>query len=358
MSKGYSLMDEFAKNRQNGKGIIGGVNLSDVDMEDYDWLWEDWICRGKIHVMAGDGGIGKTQVLCLIASIVSRGGVFPGTKERCKQQRVLYFSGEDGASDTIKPRIVATAGNPENVTVMNREFRNEFLNIPSHYHEIEDTIEHYGDVGLMIIDPVTVYCGEKHDNNSPTSVRLVLSKLTEIAERTKVAIICLTHLKKDKTGGMLARLLGAGAWSHGPRVVFGVMKSEQNNCVLFGKLKANICETVGVYPFQMQTKELDGLDREVTYVDWVTDHMWHEELSVLESEEENQFPTYGSKTDEACTIISETLAHRMPVAREELIAKADKQRISPATMNKAASLLNVKRERTNEIPSTTTWRLQ
>ena len=94
------------------KDQYGGLNFksaSDIPSKRIQWYWSGMIAEGKFHVFAGDAGIGKTQILCNITATVSRGGIFSGEKEPCIQGKVLYLTGEDGASDTIIPSLKPAA---------------------------------------------------------------------------------------------------------------------------------------------------------------------------------------------------------------------------------------------------------
>ena len=359
-SPAYNLMDDYGKNVQqsgNGATVMGSTKFSDMELEDYDWLWQDMICRGKVHVIVGESGIGKTMILCNIASIISRGGTFPGTKEPCKKQRVLYLTGEDGGGDTLMPRLMATSADLEFNNELDDEIHGQSFTIPEHHQILEETIYKCGDVGLVIIDPITSFCGKGFQNNSPTDVRHVLTRLTAIAKRTNVAIICLTHLRKDRVGGMATRLLGAGAWLHGPRIVLGVMKSNAHGCFLLGKIKSNICNMVGCYPYDIHTKPMVGRKEEIAYADWSTDRQWNEELLVLENEEGGDIPRHGEKTDTASTILSEQLADGKQHPRDEIIMAGIREKISASTMRDAANLMGVVKTRTETMPSYTTWQL-
>ena len=358
MSKLLNIAFPESDLQSNGLPIMRGKRMSDMKLKNYDWLWPNMICRGKVHTLAGDAGIGKTMIQCNIASIVSRGGYFPGETEPCKKETVLYLSGEDGDEDTLLPRVKACSGDLNKVISLPQTVRGDFFSILDHAEELEATIEEYKDVGLLFIDPITAFCGRNFQNNSATDVRLVMSALAQISDRTNVAIIALTHLRKDRTGGMLNRLLGAGAWTHGARVVFGVMQSERHGVNLLGKLKTNICEDVGCYPYTIRTKEMSGRTQEVAYADWVDGGMWHERMDVMEREEgDSETSHYGEKKDLACTIISEVLADGKPHPISEIENQCSDQNISLATMKIAGAFLNVNKERTKTTPSTGLWSL-
>ena len=94
-------------------GALQFVGIEDVKLQQPEWLWDGMIAKGQFHVMAGESGIGKTQLLCNISAIISRGGIFPSMKESCEKGMVVYLSGEDDLSTTIGPRFVACGGDKD-----------------------------------------------------------------------------------------------------------------------------------------------------------------------------------------------------------------------------------------------------
>jgi RecA-family ATPase len=80
-----------------------------------EWLWPNMVGRGLLHVFAGDSGIGKTLLLCDIAAIVSRGGIFPAERTQCLRGKVIYLSGEDSVNHTLGPRLEASGADMANV---------------------------------------------------------------------------------------------------------------------------------------------------------------------------------------------------------------------------------------------------
>ena len=243
------------------KDQYGGLNFtsaSDIPSKRIQWYWSGMIAEGKFHVFAGDAGIGKTQILCNITATVSRGGIFSGEKEPCIQGKVLYLTGEDGASDTIIPRLKACGATLDNVTVLDPlKADGKLFSLSENMDSVADMVNDDGNYKLFIIDPVTAFCDDKFDNNSVTSVRSLATKLSAFAEDTGVAVIGLTHLTKDDQRKAVNRILGSGAWVHASRVVLGAVHADGQ--YYFGKWKANITDCQPVYPYQMCSKPVEDL---------------------------------------------------------------------------------------------------
>jgi RecA-family ATPase len=355
LSMATSVSHKHLDGADSKKPILRCTNFSDMEPKDYDWLWPGMICKGKVHTIAGDGGIGKTTILLTIGATITRGGIFEGEREPCKSQRVLYLSGEDDGDDTLMPRARASGADLTKLEQVPSQHGNEIISIMEHAGILEETIKSYGDVGLFIIDPVTSFCGRNFQNNSPTDVRLVMSKLHQIASRTNVAIMVLTHLRKDTTGSMLSRLLGSGAWTHGARVVMGVMKSPKHGFNILGKLNTNITDEDGCFAYTIETKNIEGLIQEVPYADWIN-QTFYKTLSDME-EAEGDVSSYGEKTSLACTILSELLADGKPHPHQDVRDACEKEGIRGSTMKEAGKTLGVIYTRTKTMPSTTTWAL-
>ena len=188
----------------------------------------------NVVVTAGASGIGKTMLLCDISAIVSRGGIFPGQKERCEAGKVVYLSGEDGLNHTIGPRLEAAGADMEQMLELPPlNNQGKLFDLSTDVDFITDHLLDIGGVSLFIIDPVTAFCGGRFDNDSVTSVRHLTTKLNDLADSTGVAIIALQHLTKSENLRLKNRILGSGAWVHGPRIVLGAVHTQENDR-LFG----------------------------------------------------------------------------------------------------------------------------
>src|SRR5215470_11772488 len=112
-----SVVDAFNRSRDLSKRL---TLLADVSSEPIAWIWPRRIARGKLHVLAGDPGLGKSFLTLDVASRITSGNAWPdgGT---AKIGNVLVFSLEDDASDTIRPRVAAMGGDEYRLWVENPE---------------------------------------------------------------------------------------------------------------------------------------------------------------------------------------------------------------------------------------------
>ena len=357
-SSDYSLMDDFAKNKLNGRSRLTLKRGSDIEMRSIDWIWPGILARQILTLIAGEGGVGKTMLLCQFAAVLSRGGIYPGTRDRVGKGRALFLSGEDNADTTLMPRFVASGGDPDYIDFIDDLAGKDYFSIGEHIHDLEATIQDLGDVSLLIIDPITTFCGSNFDANQVGSVRPNLSQLTALAKRTNISVIILSHLTKDDKRVMKNRITGSGSWVHAPRIVLGVGESEEHGLVM-GKIKVNIHDEYGVYPYSIETKKLenhDGVLADHVYAEWkdyTLPNIKFEEIIEVEAG-----TVHGEKAGLACTIITETLADGKEHTREEVIQAAAREGISEATVKKAASKMNLYYGLTNTVPPKGIWQLQ
>ena len=350
-------MDEAStKIKQEGNGLsrLTFTKASDITETEIKWLWDGVIPDGKLTLIAGASGVGKTSVLCNIMATVSRGGTFPGQKQPCRRGRVIFLTGEDGISDTIVSRLRLSCADMTNVEILaeNVGKRDDHFNVHEHLGELEAEIQKMGDVALVIIDPITTFMGIDADTNQVGVVRPVCTKLKVLAERTGAGVMILNHLGKNNKASVADRILGSSAWVAAPRSVLIAMEHQEHGRVL-GVINTNIASGYGCYPYVLTSK--DGEDEEKYYAEF-TDHT----LPLVKMQElidDETLPGYGNKSDVACNIITEMLAGGQK-PKQEVIDACVKEKISPATVMKCANMMDVKRELTSTVPPTSLWSLE
>ena len=193
-----------------------GTFLSEVQTQAVQWLWERRIPLGKITILDGDPGVGKSLIATHIAACVSTGRPMPdGTPG--KQGGVVLIAPEDGAEDTLKPRLEAAGGNPSHVLLLNTvegwdEKKVQIGERPfSLSHDLEILEEDIKRVQalLVIFDPLMAVLGHNVDSSRDQDVREVFTPLAQIAERTGCAMLIIRHLNKGSADNPLYR--GAGS---------------------------------------------------------------------------------------------------------------------------------------------------
>lgn len=182
--------------------------LADVQPEHVRWLWHGYIPLGKLTVLDGDPGNGKSTVTCDLAARVSGGRGMPdgSMSDLDGPAGVVLMSAEDGPADTIRPRLDAAGADVRRIALLecavNGE-RERGITLADLYH-IEAAIARV-DARLVIIDPLMAYLGSDTNSYRDQDVRGVLAPLARLADRTGTAIIVIRHFSKGQSANVLYR---------------------------------------------------------------------------------------------------------------------------------------------------------
>jgi hypothetical protein len=198
-----------------GAGGPQVVSLADVEPEHVEWLWDDHLPLGKLVVLDGDPGVGKSTVSLDIAARVSTGSPMPDGSAGTKGA-VLILSAEDGLADTIRPRIDAAGGDPAEVIAMtgitcpgeDGELLTRMVGIPRDLAAIESVVRERR-VVLVIVDVLMAYLSGDVNSHHDQDVRRALHPLAALAERCGCCVLVLRHL--NKTTGASAVYRGGGS---------------------------------------------------------------------------------------------------------------------------------------------------
>jgi hypothetical protein len=180
------------------------VALSQISPERLQWLSPGRLAAGKITILDGDPGLGKSTLLCEFAARISRGDALPGG-EPAPPRLVVLMSAEDDLYDTIRPRIDAAGGDTRRVIAISTlTSAGVPVAIPDDVPVLEGIMTQ-ADVALLIIDPLVAFLSPRHNVNSDQAVRQAFHALKGLAERTGAAIVAVRHLNKSMTGNPLYR---------------------------------------------------------------------------------------------------------------------------------------------------------
>ena len=185
------------------EGEMEILRLSDVPLQEVRWLWYPYIPFGKITIIQGDPGEGKTTFALRLAAACTTGQVLPGM-EATELFSVIYQTAEDGLGDTIKPRLMDAGADQDRV--FNIDENQRTLTLLD--ERIEAAIVQTG-AKLLILDPIQGYLGERVDMNRANEIRTVLKNVASVAARTGCAIVLVGHLNKAAGANSAYRGLGS-----------------------------------------------------------------------------------------------------------------------------------------------------
>lgn len=299
------------------------VRMSDVQLQEVKWLWKPYIPFGKLTIIQGDPGEGKTTFALRLAAACSSGVTLPNM-ENAEPFNVIYQTAEDGLGDTIKPRLIEAGADESRVLNICEDTAPLSLSD----ERIEQAIRRT-DAKLMILDPIQGYIldpiqgyiGERIDINRANEIRTVLKKVAAVAERTGCAIIMVGHLNKAQGSSSAYRGLGSIDFRAAARSVLlvGRLKKEPNVRVIVHD-KSSLAPEGKSIAFNLGNE--DGF-------------YWLDGYSEISAEELLCGFSAETKTAVAEELIRSILADGKEVTAEEIFRTAANKNISQRTVNEA-----------------------
>ncbi|MBX3278832.1 MAG: AAA family ATPase [Acidobacteria bacterium] len=177
--------------------------LAEVEPEQVEWLWHPYIPFGKLTILEGDPGLGKSWMTCAIATAVAKGEGLPEMSP-IEPRNVVLLSAEDGLGDTVRPRLDLLGADLHRIFAVDGALTFDEIGCLM----LEEVIaEHQAQ--LVIIDPIVAYIGAEVDLHRANETRAVMARLARIAERNGCAILSLRHLTKGTGGKAIYRGYGS-----------------------------------------------------------------------------------------------------------------------------------------------------
>ena len=348
MTEDFRLVEGEQAEAREGAHLISRL-AANITPKQIDFLWAGRLARGKHTAIAGEPGDGKSQLSIYIAATISRGAEWPCNEGRAPLSgNVIVFNAEDGADDTIVPRLIAAGANLKRIHIVSAVLlpdgkgRRTF-NLQADLALLEKKIREIGDVVLVIMDPISSYMG-KTDSHKNSEVRGALEPLSEMAERMGVAVLSITHFSKAGSGNTnkaLHRFIGSIAFVGAPRAAFAVIEDADNEGrILFLHAKNNMAaKPQGLAYRLLQTIVGDNIV--ASYVHW-------EDTPVTISADQalGAAESTGSRTtkEEATDFLRDILGQG-EVPAEEVQQAARRAGITPKPLRSAREALKVKSRR-------------
>ena len=185
------------------KDSVKIIRMSDVELTPVEWLWKPYLPFGKLSVLQGNPGEGKTYFAMHLAAACTNGKLLPNM-ERMEPFNVIYQTAEDGLGDTVKPRLIEAGADLDRVLVID----DSEVQLTLSDERIEKAIVE-NNARLVTIDPIQAYLGADVDMNRANEVRPIFMRLGQVAQRTGCAILLIGHL--NKAAGMQSLQRGLGS---------------------------------------------------------------------------------------------------------------------------------------------------
>lgn len=322
----------------------GTVRLSDVQPERVAWLWPGRIPLGKLTLLDGDPGLGKSTLTLDLAARLSNGDALPGRTRPDLDDLAgtVLLTAEDGLADTIRPRLDAMGANPERIVAL--QTVEDRLPTVEDLTAIEAAV---GTVGarLVIVDPLMAYLGEEVNSYRDQHVRRALAPLADLAERLGVAVVLVRHLTKGTDTNALYRGGGSIGIIGAARAGLLVAKDPDDET---RRILAPTKENLGP-PVKALAYRIEGADNGASRIRWEgeTAHL-ADQLLATHSEEER------TERDEAKEfLLSELREGPRPAA--EILKAASRVGVAERTLRRAKAALDIEAYREGGLGAAGKW---
>src|ERR671910_1034403 len=311
-----------------------GKLLSGVEPEEVSWLWPSWLALGKLALVDGDPGLGKSAMTLDLAARVSTGMAFPDGAE-CEPAGVVLLSAEDGLADTIRPRLDAAGADTSRIlalaTMPDEDGHDRLLSIPEDLGLIERGIRRVG-ARLVVVDPLMAFLSANTNSHRDQDVRRALAPLASLAERTGAAVLVVRHLNKAAANNPIYRGGGSIGIIGAARMAFVVGKDPQDDDRrVLASTKNNLAMPPRSLMFTLE-ETAGGAVR----VHWLGES----EISAKDLLATPQNQEHADARSEAVEFLNEVLAEG-PVAASQVKEEAEGAGIKERTLARAKKVLGI-----------------
>ena len=226
------------------------VRASDIEPKEVKWLWYPYIPFGKVTLLQGDPGDGKSKFMLSLAALLSKGEALPFSDEEEREPiTIIYQTTEDDADDTVVPRFNSAGGNGDNLIFIKEDMKS----LSFGDNRIREAIEKYN-AKLLILDPMSSYIGESCSMNNANETRAEFNHLIAVAKETGCAIVIIAHMNKMKDSNPLYRTNGSIDIAGAARSILAIIRTANKEAPAeryLVQVKSNLAPTGSAILFEV-----------------------------------------------------------------------------------------------------------
>lgn len=321
------------------------TKMNTVEVEKVTWLWEPLIPKGKLTIIEGNPGDGKTWLALCISAAVSDGHFLPNPATGqmdlvIEPGPVIYMTSEDGLADTIKPRLEAAGANHSRIYMLEGDYdpKGNIQQIAlKNMRPIEEAVKQVRP-SLLVVDPIQGYLGSNVDMYRANEVRPLLAKLSRMAEEYQFAAVCVRHLTKSTSTKHIYRGMGSIDFAAAARSIILVGKDPDRpdeRAIIQTKNSLGITARPLGFLINEDGFQWTGMT-DITVSGMLRDETDDEDRSAL---------------DEAKAFLIETLGGKQPINAGLVFKEAKEAGISEATLKRAKRALGVDSVKPKDKPN-------
>ena len=303
------------------------IKMSEVQSQEVSWLWYPFIPYGKLTIIQGDPGDGKTTLVLNIAAWLSKGKGLDSEMKLSEPVNVIYQSAEDGLADTVKPRLELAGADCERILVIDEKEKSLSM--------VDERLEKaivQTKARMLILDPIQAYLGGGMDMNRANEARDMTKKLGALAEKHQCAIVLIGHM--NKAAGNKAAYRGMGSIDF-----FAVARS----VLLVGRVEGepNIRAVVQI------KNNLAAFGHPKAFALSEDGFQWLGDYEITADEVLGGIVPKANKMEQAKRLLRELALTTDAIQSNEIFDMADEQGISKRTLENAKRELGIRARKIN-----------
>jgi hypothetical protein len=321
-----------------------------------EWIWKPRLARGKIALIAGDPGVGKSSLITDVIARASAARLWPDGTGFAPAGPCIILSAEDAANDVLCPRLEAASADMDRVLIMRMAGKpgaKLSFSLATDLPLLATAIEALGNVVLLAIDPISAYLGDKIDTHQTAAVRGVLEPLDAFAARYRCGILAVTHPPKAVQSKAINAFTGSLAFVAAARTAFIAIEEVDGDRRLLLPVKSNIGPTAAGIAYRLEPA-VTGSGIETIRVLWDPDPVDISANEALAAAAEAA-KGGGQKREAEEFLLAYLEAGAMPA--DKVTAAAEANGISRRTLERAKGRLRIISEK-DSYRGGWTWRLR